>query len=158
MLQAVVVVVVAVTLLGGAKRLVGWWQRERVVRSLDPEVLRRMDRGVSARAIVAGVKRWRGLDARRRTGLRADLLLAGDRFLLATDRGLFLDVHADSEGPLTSIRCTGPGRLVIEGDIGRDDARFRFEITVGDAQGWAAELAPFAGGAPAHFASFGRQV
>lgn len=156
MLQAVVIVVVALTVLGGSKQLLGWWQREKVLRSLDPDRVRRMDRGVSARAIVAGVKQWRGLDARRRTGLRADLLLTDERFLLATDRGVFLDLTAAGDGPLTSVRCTGPGRLVIEGDIGRDDARFRFEITVGDAQGWAAELAPFVRAGAVPFASFGK--
>ncbi|TNE84577.1 MAG: hypothetical protein EP330_29255 [Deltaproteobacteria bacterium] len=154
MTKAVIVVFVALTLLGAARQALGWWQRERVLRDLGPDAITRMDRGVSARALVTGVKRWRGLDSRRRTGLRADLLLTAERFVLATNQGVFVDLAKEGERRLTSARCTGPGRLVLEGETGRDEGMFRFEITVADAQGWAVDLKPYVNADGARFASF----
>ena len=155
MTKAVIVVLVALTLLGVARQLAGWWRRERVVRGLDASTVRRMVRGVSMRVLVTGVKHWRGLDSRRRTGLTGDLVLQEGRFLLVTDRGVLLDLAADGDQGIRSARCTGPGRLVIEGETGRDDGLYRFEMVVQDAQGWAADLAPFARGEEgARFASF----
>ncbi|MBW1881469.1 MAG: hypothetical protein JRJ84_24190, partial [Deltaproteobacteria bacterium] len=69
-----------------------------------------------------------------------------DRFLLTSNRGLLADLGPDRGRRFTSVRCTGPGRLVIEGDVPRgDDARglYRFELVLGDAPAWAEALAPF---------------
>ncbi|MCO4744979.1 MAG: hypothetical protein KC912_09340 [Proteobacteria bacterium] len=142
MFKAVVVVIVAMTLLGMARQGFGWWRRERVMRSLDTDALLRSTRSVTVRVLVTGVKSWRGLDARRRTGVRADLVLTDERFLVISDRGVLLDATAETS-PLQSARCTGPGRLVLEGSVGRADGMFRLEMVLDDAQGWAADLREF---------------
>jgi hypothetical protein len=142
MFKAVVVVMVAMTLLGIARQGFGWWRRERVIREIDADTLRRSTRSVMVRVLVTGVQSWRGLDARRRTGVRGDLVLAEDRFVLITDRGLLIDANAETS-PLTSARCTGPGRLVLEGSVGRGDGMFRLELVLDDAQGWATDLREF---------------
>jgi hypothetical protein len=46
----------------------------------------------------------------------------------------------------TSVRCTGPQRLVIEGDLPRPNGQlghFRYELVITDAEGWAEALQPF---------------
>ena len=145
-LQAVALVVVAVALLGGLRRGWGLWLRRRGLARLAGAPLRRHARGVPVRVMLQGTPLLLGMRPNRRHRLRADLALTTDRFLIATDRGILADLGPSHGRPFASVRCTGPGRLVIEGDLPRADGRkglFRFEIVVDDAPGWARDLGPF---------------
>ena len=153
--RAVIVVLVVLTIVGavrlGLRRLV----RERVWRQMEPLDLRRVTRHVWVWVLVTGTPRWRGFDARRRSRVRADLYLLEGRFVLSSEAGTLLDVRAGGAG-LRSVRCTGPGRLVVEGPVRDSQGLFRLEVVLPDAQGWARDLAPMqAGGQAQVFGSFG---
>lgn len=67
----------------------------------------------------------------------ADLVLTDKRLLVATRHGRVLEITAGSGG---SVRCTGPRRLVIEGERPQKDGvmHVRAELIVPDAEVWAA--------------------
>jgi len=66
----------------------------------------------------------------------ADLVLTDDRLIVATRHGRVLEVSSGAG----SVRCTGPRRLVIEGERLRKNGpmKVRIEALVDDAEGWAA--------------------
>ena len=67
----------------------------------------------------------------------ADLLLTEKRLVVATRHGRVLEITAGSKG---SVRCTGPKRLVIEGERPQKEGvmHVRAELIVPDAEVWAA--------------------
>ena len=155
MSRAIIVVLVVLTILGavrtGLKRLV----RERMWKQLESEPLRRVTRHVWVWVLVTGTPRWLGFDARRRSRVKADLFLLEDRFVLSSEAGVLVDVQAGGS-QLRSIRCTGPGRLVMEGPVRGSEGMFRLEVVLADAQGWARDLAPMgAAKGGERFGSFG---
>lgn len=144
--QAVVVVVVALTVLGALRHGWGVLVRRRGLARLGGADLLRLERGTTVRVRLQGMPPILGLSPRRTSRLAADLALAADRFLIATERGILADLGPGHGRPFTSVRCTGPGRLLIEGDLPRADGGrglYRFEIVVDDGPGWAAALQRF---------------
>jgi len=146
MWKPVVLILVALTVLAALRRSWGWWLRRRGLAALGQEQLLRLERGVPIRALLYGMPPMLGLNPKRTNRLKGDLALTGDRFLLTSNRGLLADLGPDHGRRFTSVRCTGPGRLVIEGDTPRADGSrglYRFELVVEDAPGWADALSPF---------------
>lgn len=146
MWESVVIVLVALTTLLVVRRAGGWWLRRRARGRLEPDRILREARGVTIRVLLYGMPPMLGLNPKRTNRLRGDLLLTDDRFLIATNRGLLADLGPDRGRPFSSVRCTGPGRLVIEGARPRPDGRqglYRFELVLDDAETWAEALRPF---------------
>lgn len=146
MWKALVLVLVAVGALGAIRR--GWGRvvRWRAMSRLDPGQIVRVEHNVTVRAMLYGMPPVLGLNPKRTTILRGDMAMTGDRFVLASSRGPLVDLGPDRGRRFTSARCTGPGRLVIEGDMPRGDGNtglYRFELVVTDGPGWAQALAPF---------------
>jgi hypothetical protein len=86
-----------------------------------------------------------GMDPGKAHQTLGDLAISPERLVLATDRGVLLDmVHAHGHR-FTGVRCTGPGRLVLEGKAPakRGEGLYRFELTLEDAGPWVELLRPF---------------
>lgn len=123
-----------------------WWLRQRVVRSIPADAVVRQERGVSMRVLVQGPHVLPGMNPSKANRTTGDLVLTADRFLLATGRGVVADLRPERGRRFTSVRSTGPGRLVIEGD--RPGPRgqpggFRVELMLSDASAWVDALQPF---------------
>ncbi len=158
-----IIVAVGFLAVGAAMRGWSWWMRERVVRALSDRPLVRSARGVSLRVLSRGARVLPGMTSNRAHRTRGDLLLLDGRFVVASSRGKLLDVSEAGTGPglpVRSIRCPGPGKLVIEGSVPRaegDPGLFRIETLVPDAVEWARALQPFvtrAGEGPAYATHF----
>ncbi len=65
---------------------------------------------------------------------KADLVMSGQRLVLATGHGRVLEIRPDLPG---QVRFAGPRRLVVEGLHPSGRARVRAELVVDDAEGWA---------------------
>lgn len=153
--EAAVIVIVAVVVLGGVLQLRSVIVRRRALARLGDAPITRSARGVSMRVLLQG-RAFAGMNPRRANRTRGDLVLTADRCLLSTNRGVIADIGPERGRLFTSARCTGPGRLVIEGDVPRPDGPptlYRVDITHPDALAWVDALAPFvrapAEGAPA---------
>lgn len=68
---------------------------------------------------------------------RADLVLGRGCLLVGTHHGRVLQIDAEHPG---SASCTGPRRLVLEGQHPSGITRTRLEIMVDDANVWAAAI------------------
>jgi hypothetical protein len=135
-------------LAGAAVRGAGAWRRRRGVARIPHADRERSARGVRAGVQVGAGSLFPGMSATRRNVTTLDLVLGRARLIVASERGVLLDLTAGRSRPLDSVRCTGPGRLVLEGGAPRIDGTrtgWRMEIAIDDAEGWAAALAPFAG-------------
>jgi len=132
--------------LGAASRIrVALRRRRQLTQILEGDVVRHA-RSVSVRALVYGTVPVLGLKPRRPNRCRGDMVLTRDRFLLSTRRGPLADIGEGRGRRFTSVRCTGPGRLIMEGRLpqARGDAGvFRFELHLPDAVDWAHALQPF---------------
>jgi len=119
----------------------GWFVRRRGLARLAGLTRAREARGVHVRAQADG-RTWRGLRPSRNHHTRGDLVLAGDRLVLATALGVLVD--ASPARPLTAVRAPGPGRLVLEGKEGGADGKptlYRIEVIVDASDVWARDLA-----------------
>jgi len=144
--QAFLIVVVALTLIGTVLQAHGYWQRYRVVSTIAKDDITRIERGVSMRVMVQGITGMPGMKERRGNRTRGDLVLTKDRFLLTSRRGTLADLTPNGGRRFTSVRCTGPGRLIIEGDVPRNSGQnglYRFEIVVERADQWVDALKDF---------------
>lgn len=147
MWEALLVVVVILVVVGAGLRFAGWWIRRRGASRIPRGEVVREVRGVTMRVLVQGTRALAGMSTRNANRTRGDLVLGRDRFVLVTNRGVIADVGPEGRRPFTSVRCTGPGRLVIEGDVPQQSGRpglFRVELPLPDAEEWAAALQPFA--------------
>jgi hypothetical protein len=131
----------AVLLIGvlAAVKLLGHVRRRAALRGLEGDTLLRLAPHVAARLALWRTGPVLGLLPGRTHALRVDLALTDDRLLLATDAGVLLDLHRSQAAMLRSARCTGPGRLVLEGALG--EGTWRLDVVVHDAEAWAAQLA-----------------
>lgn len=141
-------IALALVLFGGfgLVKVAGHVRRWRGRRRVGAAPLVRERRGVDLRITLWRTRGWLGLEPGRAHPARADLLLTADRFLVASDLGVLADVGPGAVAPLRSARCTGPSRLVLEGDVpGVTDAvgRWRMELVLEDAPAWATTLTPF---------------
>lgn len=82
----------------------------------------------------------------RTNRVKGNLAITADRFVMATNKGVLADIGHSHGRKFTSVRSTGPGRLVMEGDVPYPDKTtgvFRFEMVVDDAPAWIEALKPF---------------
>lgn len=145
MWRSMLVVLGVLILAGAVLKLVSWARREKIVRTIDPESLTRSLRGVSLRVLLHGPTTLPGMNPDRANRTRGDLLVSSDRFVIASSRGVLVDVRSGSKR-LTSVRCTGPGRLVLEGEVPvmkGEPGRYRIELVTEEAASWVETLAPF---------------
>lgn len=146
---AVLLVLGMLFVLGAAVRGAGVWARRRRLAAIpEPE---RAAWDVRVRATVESSTVLPGMKAGKNNVTNADLVVGGGRLLLSSQRGLLVDVGPGHGRPLGAARCTGPGRLVLEGDVPRitgDVAAWRMELAIDDAEGWAEALRPFVGTPP----------
>jgi hypothetical protein len=143
LLQAIAVVIALMFISGGTVKLWAFVQRRRRAAVIADPVM--VERGVSMRIELHGARLLRGLDPRRAHLTHADMVLGADRFVIAANRGTVADVGSKG-GSFSSVRSTGPARLVIEGVIpvaNGPDGLYRFEIVVADATRWVELLSPF---------------
>ncbi len=152
MWEASIVVAIGLTLLLVGRRIFGLWRRNQALGRLKEANVIRQTRGVRIAGLLTNAPAISGMNPRRRNIMTGDLALTPNRFVLVSNRGLLADVGiadggVDAHGRLfTSVRCPGPGRLLIEGDIplmGKPAGLFRFEISTKDAMEWAQALRPF---------------
>lgn len=147
MSDAALILLVLVVAVGAALRGASWWTLRRGAARVPRDQVVREARGVTLRVLVQGTRVFPGMSTRYANRTRGDLVLGRDRFVLATRRGVLVDLGPGRGRPFGSVRCTGPGRLVIEGDAPGSRGStglYRIELTVDDAQGWAEALRPFA--------------
>ncbi len=144
--EAVAIVVGVLLVVGAAMRGWSWWARARVLRTIDAQAIVRQARGQSLRVLVHGPTALPGMNPRRANRTTGDLVLTADRLLVTSGRGTLVDLRPGRGRKLSSVRCPGPGKLVIEGDSpGPRDTMglFRIETMLDDAPGWAEALQPF---------------
>ena len=118
--------------------LFAWfWERGRAAPPRAGSVRRRAER-LSARLFVDKPLPG-GLRPARINPLRVHLLLSDDALLITNWRGALLSLRSPSAA---RVVCTGPRRLVIEGERRwrGETVRLRFEVLVEDAEGWARDI------------------
>jgi hypothetical protein len=140
--------VVLLPLVGSGVVLKGWtwWIRHRVLRTIPADRIVRQARGVSLRVLVQGPNVLTGMNPSKANRTTGDLVLTDDRFVLTSGRGVLSDLRPERGRRFTSVRSTGPGRLVIEGDRPGPQGQpggFRVEVMLADASDWVAALQPF---------------
>lgn len=140
-------IVVAIIFLGGAG--LKWLQsarRRRAVQKIQ-ETPVRISHGVYARVMAKG-KTFRGFRSGHQTKTTVDMVLTKKQFLVVSNRGTLFDIRAEAaRGRIGSVRCTGPGRLLFEGErqeANKKTTKYRVEISIPTATAWAQDLAPFA--------------
>ncbi len=131
-------------------------RRRRLVAEIAQQGVLKSAPAVTCGLLVHGTTKLLGFEPDTVHHLDVDLVLTTSRFAVVCGRGMLVDARVDG-ARLTSARCTGPGRLVIEGDIAAPRAvrpTFRLELTVPDAEAWALATAPFVDQNGVPFASF----
>ena len=144
-MQALIVVVGSLVLVGSILKLVSWRRRVALVQIAEDQIVRQL-RGASMRVLTQGPPVFPGMSTSKANRTLGDLVLTADRLLLVCNRGKLLDIGANHGRKLTSARCTGPGRLILEGALPVPRGvvgRYRIEIIAPDATQWAAALAPW---------------
>ncbi len=139
--QSAAIVLALLTVVLVSRRAWRTLRRRRALAGIPVNDAVRQARGVRVAGLLENLPPMKGLNPRRRNMMIGDLVLFADRFVLGSDRGLMADVGPHTGTEFSSVRCTGPGRLVIEGEIGQ--GLYRFEITVDDAREWFRLLQPF---------------
>jgi hypothetical protein len=145
-IEAVAIVFGGLLVIGAAMRAASWWQRARVLRSIPADQVVRQARGQSLRVLVHGPTALPGMNPRRANRTTGDLVLTHDRLVITSGRGTLVDLRADRGRRLTSVRCPGPGKLVVEGDSPgprQTTGLFRIETMIDDAPAWAEALQPY---------------
>lgn len=125
-------------------RVVQWRIRRAALANIPRDSIQREAYGVHARAFVSGASGFRGISSRYLNRVKIDVLLTEDRFVMVSGRGVLLDIGFVKGRRFQSVRCTGPQRLVIEGDVPGVSVAgsYRFELVLDDAQEWARALEP----------------
>lgn len=118
------------------------WRRRVASRIGEPV---RLAEGVGVQLQLYKTRAIQGMSPARRHSTEADLAITDDQLILASDRGVLLDLGPNRGRRFTAVRCTGPGRLVLEGDAPSTQTTglYRFELTIEDAGAWAEALRPF---------------
>ena len=137
-----IVVLYTAAIKGGASA-----RRRRGLSKLPADRRRREAHGLDVKVMLRGARPYRGLLPNRTNRTTADLALGEQRFIMATNHGVLVDLTGQHGRRFTSVRCPGPGRLVFEGKLPQmngPDGTYRIELVIRDAGAWARELAPFA--------------
>jgi hypothetical protein len=145
MWEAAAVVAGALFVSGATVRALSAYNRRRGLALLGDAPRNLEARGVHLRIKIEGA-RMRGVEPGRLHKRVGDLALAGEHFVLSTGSGVVLD-EREGGRTMTSVRCPGPGRLVIEGEVPTATgvpAPYRIELVADDAPAWATALGPLA--------------
>lgn len=148
MWTSIVVVLAVLVAAGAVLQGVSYLQRRRARSVIPIEQVKHTLNGVSLRVETRGQTTLPGMNPGRANRTRGDLVVASDRFVVASSRGRLIDIRPGSPR-LTSVRSPGPGRLVLEGTSGLSGASgspgaYRIELVVEDARRWVEILSPFA--------------
>jgi hypothetical protein len=148
MWTSIVVVLAVLVAAGAVLKGVSYLQRRRARSVIPIEQVQHTLEGVSLRVETRGKTTLPGMNPGRANRTRGDLVVASDRFVVASARGRLVDIRPGSPR-LTSVRSPGPGRLVLEGTSGVSGGAgppgaFRIELVVEDARRWVEILTPFA--------------
>ncbi|MCB9741094.1 MAG: hypothetical protein H6741_29610 [Alphaproteobacteria bacterium] len=113
--------------------------RRRAATPPQGEAIQRQAQSIAARIFVDR-SIFNGPQARKTNRAPADLVLTPERLLVATHHGRILELTRGNPG---FARCTGPRRLVIEGQRPMKDGavQVRVELILDAAEQWAAESA-----------------
>lgn len=134
---SIAAVLIGVIALGGAVQLSRALGRARAAAPPPGEAVRRLARRATARVAADEIRPGA---VPRPSGVltHADVVLTSRRLIVATHEGRVLD--ADSARGL-QVRCTGPGRLVIESERPSANGlrRLRLELALPEAELWARE-------------------
>lgn len=144
MWKAALIVVGGFVLAGALVKLGKRVRREAFLRRVGDT--RQLERHVTLRAYIHGARGSHGMDPRRANRSTGDLILTEGSFFLSTSRGVLLQLGPSTGKRFTSVRCTGPGRLVLEGEIpqpGRAPGQIRFEIRSTTPETWVEALRPW---------------
>lgn len=121
-------------------------RRRMVLRAVQGDLVKSAS-AVSARISVEG-RQFHGFRPGYSTRTWLEMKLTTQQFVVVTNRGVLFDISADGErGRIGSIRCTGPGRIVFEGERGElngKPTRYRVEATMPTASEWVRALDGFA--------------
>lgn len=127
--------------------LVRWMrtsQRRAAIAALGDATRHATDVGI--RVVLQRTRAVQGLAPGKAHRLLGDLGVTADRLLLVTDRGALLDLGTGRGLPMAAVRCPGPGRLLLEGEVpsaSGPPGLYRFELSLDDAATWAEALRPF---------------
>ena len=150
MWQSFLIVGLGVSLLFGGRRWLGVQTRRRVTSKIEGARLRNA-KGVSVAALVSTTSPFRGLRPGRRNRAVADVVLTADRLVVATTKGVWVDVGTERGRPLSAVKAPGPNQLIVEGDLPEVDGvpgSWRVELLLEDAGAWAEDLKPFTRSGP----------
>ena len=145
-MQALFIVVGSLLLLGAVLKLISWYRRSQLTHKIPEDQIVRALRGASLLVRTQGPPVFPGMSTTKANRSIGDLVLTADRMLLVCNRGPLLDIGPERGRKLSSARCTGPGRLVLEGELpvpAGVTGRYRIEVAADDAPSWASALAPF---------------
>lgn len=120
-----------------------WWRLRRARQRIPLEDRTFVTEHVGVTISLHGPAALMGMRAGKRYRTSGDLIASGERVVLATRRGVLLDLSAARGRRLASVRITGPGRLVVEGDLPSPSGPpglFRFELATDAAADWAPRL------------------
>ncbi len=135
----------ALVVVGAGLRAWGWLARRRAM-SLLPAGSNVVP-GISTRVMARGRHGMAGIAAGRTHRTTTHLGYTDDRLVIASNRGILVDLRVDGGRFLTSVRTPGPGKLVIEGETpgpGGPIGTFRLELWVASPATLVAELQRFA--------------
>ena len=144
-MQALIVVVGILVLVGSILKLGSWMKRSRLTQIPEDQIVRQL-RSASMRVLTQGPPVFPGMSTSKANRTIGDLVLTADRLLLVCNRGKLLDLGPHHGRKLASARCTGPQRLVLEGELpvpAGVTGRFRIEVIAEDAPAWATALQPW---------------
>jgi len=118
---------------GAALRAYGAMLRSRALRTL-PDGATRV-RGFTMRVQARGRHGLPGVTSGRPQRTTGDLGFTEERLVIGSNRGTLIDLRVDAGRPLTSVRSTGPGKLVIEGETpGASGPTGSFRLELGIAE------------------------
>ncbi len=144
--EALLVVLLAFGASGVVLKGWTWWLRQRLLRTIPADAVVRQARGVSLRVLVQSPNVLVGMNPSKANRTTRDLMLTSDRFVITSGRGVIADLQPERGRRFTSVRTTGPGRLVIEGDRPGPHGQpggYRVEVMLADAAAWVEALQPF---------------
>ena len=154
--QAILILVAVAVAVGAMLRLQSRWIRHRVVRTIPKEDVKLQALGCSMRVLVQGTQSLAGMSSRKANRTTGHLVLAEERFVLVTSRGVVADLRPTQGRKFSSVRSTGPGRLIIEGTVPTSrtqEGQYRVEMQMKNAQQWVEALQPWVDG-DSDFTSF----
>lgn len=140
--------VVSLLVMFGAPALVkilAQLRRRRARRRMGDRALVREALALGGRIQLHRTPPLHGMQPGRSYLVTVDLLLATDKLIIASDRGLIADLGRNPARLALAV-SPGPQRLLIEGRIpvpGRPDGRYRLQLVVEHAAAWADSLQAF---------------